>query len=72
MKKILEVIGFVLFVAGASGLVHEVTGWMPQIFGFMRVLDSLDALKGHELYTNIVLTVAGAAVMLSADRFRRV
>ncbi|WP_434598890.1 hypothetical protein [Streptomyces sp. A5-4] len=72
MKKILEVVGFVLFVAGVSGLVHEVTGWMPQLFGFLRVLDSVDALEGHEVYTNIVLAAAGTAVMLSADRLRRV
>lgn len=68
MKKILEVAGFVLFVAGASGLVHEVTGWMPKFFGFLRLLPFLD---GHEVYTNIVLVVVGVALMASADRFRR-
>ncbi|WP_274563678.1 hypothetical protein [Streptomyces spiramyceticus] len=72
MKKILEVVGFVLFVAGVSGVVHEVTGWLPQFFGFVRILDSLDFLKGRELYTNIVLAVVGVAVMASADRFRRI
>jgi hypothetical protein len=67
MKKILEVVGFVLFVAGASGLIHEVTGWMPKFFGFLRLLPFLE---GHEIYTNIVLAVVGIAVMAASDRFR--
>ncbi|MFE9394078.1 hypothetical protein [Streptomyces flavidovirens] len=69
MKKILEVAGFVLFVSGGSGLIHEVTGWMPKFFGFLQLLPFL---RGHAIYTNIVLAVAGIAVMASADRFRRV
>ncbi|MGX1880617.1 hypothetical protein [Streptomyces sp. NPDC055287] len=68
MKRLLEVAGFVLFVSGASGLVHEVTGWMPRLFGFVRLLPFLE---GHEVYTNIVLAVAGVALMAASDRFRR-
>ncbi|MGW7197120.1 hypothetical protein [Streptomyces chryseus] len=68
MKKILEVAGFVLFVAGASGLVHEVTGWMPKFFGFLQLLPFL---RGHEIYTNIVLAVVGVALMAASDRFPR-
>lgn len=64
MKKILEVAGFLLFVWGASGVLHELTGWF-KLWGVVRRLDFLD---GYELYASIVPAVLGVALMTAADR----
>ncbi|ALC19731.1 hypothetical protein ACH46N_01635 [Streptomyces pristinaespiralis] len=66
MKKILEVGGFLLFVWGAAGVAHELTGW----FRFWGVVRRLSFLDGHELYASIVLAVLGGVMMVASDRFR--
>jgi hypothetical protein len=66
MKKILEVGGFLLFLWGAAGVAHELTGW----FRLWGVVDRLAFLDGHELYASIVLAVLGGALMVASDRFR--
>ncbi|MFF8841577.1 hypothetical protein ACF08N_02430 [Streptomyces sp. NPDC015127] len=67
MKKILEVVGFLLFVWGAAGVLHELTGW----FKLWGVVARLDFLDGHELYASIVLAVLGGALMVASDRVGR-
>ncbi|MFJ8312865.1 MULTISPECIES: hypothetical protein [unclassified Streptomyces] len=64
MRKFLEVAGFVLLVQGIGGLLHEWTGW----FDLWTVVHRPDALAGHEIFASIVLAVAGAAVLIAAER----
>lgn len=58
--------GFLLFLWGAAGVAHELTGW----FRLWGVVDRLVLLDGHELYASIVLAVLGGALMVASDRFR--
>lgn len=64
MKKIFEVAGFLLFVWGVGGVVHELTGW----FKLWGVVDRLDFLDGYEMFASIVLAVVGVVLMVAADR----
>lgn len=64
MRKFCEAAGFILFLWGAAGVLHELTGWF-RLWGIVRRLHFLD---GYELYTSIVLAVLGLALMTGADR----
>ncbi|MFI2779593.1 hypothetical protein [Streptomyces sp. ALB3] len=66
MKKFVETAGFIVFAQGAAGLLHEWTGW----FRLWAVVAKLDFLDDHGLFVNIVLVVAGGAVMVAADSVR--
>ncbi|MFB7296891.1 hypothetical protein [Streptomyces rubiginosohelvolus] len=66
MKKIVETIGFLVFIQGAGGLLHEWTGW----FRFWTLVRHIDFLSDRTLFVNIVLIVAGAAVMIAADSIK--
>ncbi|WP_328667077.1 hypothetical protein OG905_08365 [Streptomyces sp. NBC_00322] len=71
MKKILEGIGMVLLVAGACGVLRELTGWFP-FMGFTRfVTDNVGFLHGREIYANVVIGVVGFAVLMIADQYRK-
>ncbi|MFD7746532.1 hypothetical protein ACFV2V_01125 [Streptomyces sp. NPDC059698] len=63
MKKIIETTGFLVLLQGAGGLLYEWTGW----FRFWTVVRHVDFLGDRMLFVNIVLIVAGAAVMVAAD-----
>ncbi|MFJ8078197.1 hypothetical protein ACIQ7Q_30765 [Streptomyces sp. NPDC096176] len=67
MKKFLETAGFLLFLWGVAGVIHELTGWF-KLRGVVRRLDFLD---GYELYASIVLGVLGVVIMVAADRLGR-
>ncbi|QNP66190.1 hypothetical protein [Streptomyces genisteinicus] len=64
MRKLFEVAGFLLFLWGAAGVVHEVTGW----FGLWGVVRRLDFLEGYEMFAGIVMAVTGLVLMVAADR----
>lgn len=66
MKKIVESIGFLLFLQGVGGLMHEWTGW----FRLWTVVRRIDFLSDRGLFVNIVLVVTGIAVMVSADAIK--
>ncbi|HET6357841.1 hypothetical protein [Streptomyces sp.] len=71
MKKILEVIGMVLLVAGACGVLRELTGWF-RFMGFTRFLtDYVGFLHGREIFANVVIGVVGFAVLMIADQYRK-
>ncbi|WP_406275720.1 hypothetical protein OHT93_30520 [Streptomyces sp. NBC_00191] len=71
MKKILEVIGMVLLIAGACGVLRELTGWF-RFMGFTRfVTDHVGFLDGREIFANVVIGVVGFAVLMIADQYRR-
>ncbi|MER8088337.1 MULTISPECIES: hypothetical protein [unclassified Streptomyces] len=66
MKKICESVGFLVFVQGVAGLINEWTGW----FRFWTLVRRLDFVGPYATFVNIVLAVAGAAVMVAADRLK--
>ncbi|MEU3706884.1 hypothetical protein AB0E82_31850 [Streptomyces anulatus] len=66
MKKIVETIGFLVFAQGAGGLLYEWTGW----FRLWTVVRRIDFLSDRGLFVNIVLIVAGVAVMIAADSIK--
>ncbi|MFE9376786.1 hypothetical protein [Streptomyces sp. NPDC006855] len=66
MKNIVETIGFLVFVQGVGGLLHEWTGW----FRFWALVRHIDFLGDRLVFVSIVLIVAGAAVMIAADSIR--
>lgn len=67
MKKIVETIGFLVLAQGAGGLLYEWTGW----FRLWTVVRRIDFLSDRGLFVNIVLIVAGAAIMIAPDAIRR-
>lgn len=66
MKKFVESVGFVVFLQGAAGLLHEWTGW----FRLWAVVRRFDFLEGYGMLANIALVVTGVAVMIAADAIR--
>ncbi|MEW2066795.1 hypothetical protein [Streptomyces sp. NPDC007346] len=66
MKKIVETIGFLVFIQGVGGLLYEWTGW----FRLGTLVRHIDFLSDHSLFVNIVLVVTGVAVMVAADAIK--
>lgn len=66
MKKFCESIGFIVFIQGVAGLLHEWTGW----FRLWTVVRRVEFLGGYAMFVNIVLVMTGAAVMVAADRLK--
>ncbi len=70
MKKILEGVGMVMLVLGGCGVIRELTGWF-RFMAFTRFLtENVGFLHDRALFTNIVIAVAGFAVLMIADKFR--
>lgn len=63
MKKLCETVGFLLFVQGAAGLLHE---WFDG-FRFLGVVRRLPFIGDCALFADIVLVVTGIAVMIASD-----
>jgi hypothetical protein len=66
MKKLCESVGFIVFIQGVAGLLHEWTGWF-RLWGVVR---RVEFLSSYPVFVNIVLVVAGVAVMVAADRLK--
>ncbi|MFD3513693.1 hypothetical protein [Streptomyces sp. NPDC058657] len=64
MKRILEIVGSLLLLWGVGGLVHEWFDW----FRLWTVAEKLGWFKGYEVYAHIVLTAAGLALIVAAER----
>ncbi|MFD4629021.1 hypothetical protein ACFVYR_03855 [Streptomyces sp. NPDC058284] len=67
MKQILEILGVVLLLQGAGGLVHRFTG---ELHGW-GLVQRLGFLDGYETYVSVALTVLACA-LFAAARSRRV
>ncbi|MCX4445910.1 hypothetical protein ACIOEZ_25425 [Streptomyces sp. NPDC087866] len=66
MKKLCETVGFLVFVQGVAGLLHEWFDW----FRFFNLVQRLPFASDYSLYVSIVLVVAGAAVMVASDAIK--
>ncbi|CAM5704739.1 putative protein OS=Streptomyces alboniger OX=132473 GN=CP975_29380 PE=4 SV=1 [Streptomyces alboniger] len=63
MKRVLELLGVVLLLQGAAGLVHELTGRLDG-WGLVARLGLLD---GHEVYASVTLVVLACALFAVAE-----
>ncbi|MFF3328472.1 hypothetical protein ACFYWX_02740 [Streptomyces sp. NPDC002888] len=61
MKQVLEVIGFIAFVQGVMGLLHEFTDWD------VGLLQRLDFLDGYGVFASVVLIVLAFALFAVAE-----
>lgn len=66
MKKLCETVGFLVFVQGAAGLLHEWFDW----FRFFSVVRRLPFFGDHALFVCIVLVVTGVAIMIASDSIK--
>lgn len=66
MKKLCETVGFLVFVQGVAGLLHEWLDW----FGFLGAVRRLPFIGEYALFVSIVLVVTGAAVMIASDSIK--
>ncbi|NYE43694.1 hypothetical protein [Streptomyces fulvorobeus] len=63
MKRFVESVGFVVFVQGVAGLLHEWTGW----FRLWAVVRRVEFLEANQTFAHIALVVTGVAVMVAAE-----
>ncbi|MFF9557000.1 hypothetical protein ACF1DY_14425 [Streptomyces albus] len=63
MKKILDVIAFVLIAQGAGGIAYALTGW----FDKWALVHRIGFLDGYETYVCVVLIALGIAVGAASD-----
>ncbi|MEV4428089.1 hypothetical protein ACN9M0_29535 [Streptomyces sp. R-07] len=72
MKRFLESLGGLLFVAGVAGVIRELTdGWF-RFLGLTRFLtENVGFLEGRELFTNIVIAVLGLVLAISGSRIAK-
>jgi hypothetical protein len=71
MRKVMEVVGFVLLAVGVSGTIDHIA--IQPIFGFLNVLNRVvfpKVVPGYELYANLTVAALGLAVMVAAARVR--
>ncbi|MFI9841227.1 hypothetical protein ACIHFD_29630 [Nonomuraea sp. NPDC051941] len=67
MRKLVEILGALLVIQGAAGLVHEWIGW----FRFWVLVPYLEFLKGYEIWANIGLLVLGLIVLTVAGAMKK-
>ncbi|MFC5721793.1 hypothetical protein ACFP1Z_16600 [Streptomyces gamaensis] len=68
LKRLLEIIAFILIVGGATGLLREWIGWKwLHLFGFFHYVIP----TGYEVYGYIVLVVLGLAVGGASETLTR-
>jgi hypothetical protein len=62
MKKSLEVLGGLLVLGGAAGIVHRLVGWAP--FGIIvRAVRATPFVRSHEVVTYVALMALGVVVV---------
>ncbi|MCZ9355236.1 hypothetical protein NGM36_36745 [Streptomyces mutabilis] len=61
MKQLLEFLGLIAVLQGATGLVHEFTDWD---IGLVR---RIGFLEGHEIYASVALLALGGALFAAAE-----
>ncbi|MEV7990487.1 hypothetical protein AB0O67_00820 [Streptomyces sp. NPDC086077] len=61
MKQLLEFLGFIAFVQGAMGLVHEFTDW------HIGLVQRVGFLDGSEIYASVALVVLAFALFAVAE-----
>ncbi|MFI1717477.1 hypothetical protein ACIGW4_23875 [Streptomyces sp. NPDC053513] len=69
MKKFLEGLGVLLFLAGVAGVIRELTGGWFHFMGLTRFLtENVWFLEDRELFANIVVAVLGLVLAIAGSR----
>lgn len=71
MRKVLEVVGFVLMVVGVSGTIDHLA--VQPIMAFLNVLNRVvfpKLVPGHELFANLGVALLGFLIMVASARTR--
>ncbi|QEU90826.1 hypothetical protein [Streptomyces kanamyceticus] len=63
MRQVLEVLGVLLLIQGAAGLIHELTGSLDG----WGVVQRLGLLDGYEIYASVTLLVLAVALFAAAE-----
>ncbi|AJE80942.1 hypothetical protein SLNWT_0566 [Streptomyces albus] len=63
VKKLLEVCGFLAFVQGTGGLVHEWSGW----FDGWGLVQRIGFFDGYEVYVSSALVALAIALFAAAE-----
>ncbi|MFD7864149.1 hypothetical protein [Streptomyces sp. NPDC059783] len=66
MKRLCETAGFLIFVQGVAGLIHQWVDW----FRLFNVVARLPFLRDHGLFVSLVLLVTGVALMIASDAIK--
>ncbi|MEU9169755.1 hypothetical protein AB0D34_18430 [Streptomyces sp. NPDC048420] len=61
MKQLLELLGFLALVQGATGLLHEFTDW------HIGLVQRIGFLDGYEVYASVALIVLAFALFAAAE-----
>jgi hypothetical protein len=61
MKQFLELLGFLVLVQGAMGLLHEFTDW------HIGLLQRIGFLDGYGIYASVALIVLAFALFAAAE-----
>jgi len=64
MKQLLELLGFLALVQGATGLLHEFTDW------HIGLVQRIGFLDGYEVYASVALIVLAFALFAAAESRR--
>jgi hypothetical protein len=65
MRKLMEVAGGCLMIAGGAGLLNEWLGWFPRFFGFLRFLNVVDM---NEIAFHAIVLAVGLVLAVVADQ----
>ncbi|ATL31637.1 hypothetical protein [Streptomyces formicae] len=63
MRQVLEVLGVLLLIQGAAGLIHELTGALDG----WGVVQRLGFLDGYEIYASVTLLVLALALFAAVE-----
>ncbi|MFI1015206.1 hypothetical protein [Streptomyces sp. NPDC020965] len=71
MKKILESLGGLMVFLGGVGVLRELTGWFDFMAATRLLTEHVGFLEERALFTNIVITVVGFALVMIGENLRQ-
>lgn len=69
MRRLVELVGFVLLAMGVSGTIDHLA--VQPILGFLNVLNRVvfpEVVPGYELYANLSVAALGLVILVAAAR----
>lgn len=74
MPKLVQLVGAFLLLAGISGAIDHVAaqpfmGIVLNVFN-RHVIPNIDALRGYELFANLMIAVLGLVIVVAVARTR--
>jgi hypothetical protein len=72
MRRGIQLVGLLMLLEGVSGTIDRLA-WQP-LFGIVLnafnrfVIPRIDALKGYEVFANLILAALGGVIVIAAER----